>query len=104
MGVAQLEEALGDETFSPEAYKLDIPTLDGHGAKRINLRFSGSAKLDGTSADDVALLQAARLGAPVRLIVTGSVSTKTFSLDAAGEEMAFSFVVRVQDVEAGELV
>jgi hypothetical protein len=83
--VVDLEEALSDETFSAEAYKLDIPTLDGHGAKRINLRFSGSAKLDGTSADDVTLLRAARLGREVRLMVTGTVSTKTFALNASSE-------------------
>jgi hypothetical protein len=104
MGVAQLEEALSDETFRAEAYKLDIPTLDGHAARTISLRFGGSAKLDGTSADDAALLRAARLGAPVRLIVVGTVATKTYALDASGEDLAFSFVVRVEDVEAGELV
>jgi len=98
-----LDKALEDETFSAEAYRLDTPTLDGHTARNLSLRFSGNAKLDGTSSDDVALMQAARLGREVRLIVTGTVSTKTFALDASGEELAFSFVVRVQDVEAGEV-
>ena len=104
MDTALLEQALDETTFASEAYKLNIPTLDGHAAKRISLRFNGKAKLDGTIADDAAILEAARLGASVRLIVTGQVSTKTFSLDAAGEEMTFSFIVKVQGVEAGELV
>jgi hypothetical protein len=104
MGVAQLDEALSDETFSADAYKLEIPSLDGHAARNLSLRFQGKAKLDGTSADDVTLLRAARLGRQVRLIVTGTVSTKTFALNASGEELAYSFVVSVQDVEAGELV
>jgi hypothetical protein len=104
MGVAQLEEALGGTTFDAEAYKLDTPTLDGHTARNLSLRFSGSATLDGTSTDDVALMKAARIGAPVRLIVTGLVGTKTFGLDTKGEELALTFTVRVQDVEAGELV
>lgn len=104
MNTALLDEALEDSTFSAEAYRVEIPTLDGHAARSIALRFSGSAKLDGTSADDVALLQAARLGREVRLIVVGTVGTKTYALDAAGEELSFSFVVRVESVEAGELV
>jgi hypothetical protein len=104
VGVAQLEEALSDSTFTPETYRLDIPTLDGHAARNLSLRFSGNAKLDGTRNDDVALLQAARLGKEVRLIVTGQVQTKSFSLDTKGEELAYSFVVRVESVEAGELV
>ena len=104
MNTALLEQALDETTFSAEAYELDIPTLDGRAARTISLRFNGNAKLDGTSADDAALLRAARLGAPVRLIVVGTVATKTYSLDSSGEDLAFSFVVRVEDVEAGELV
>jgi hypothetical protein len=103
MDTALLDEALSDTTFSAEAYKLEIPTLDGHAARNLSLRFQGKAKLDGTSSDDVTLLRAARLGREVRLIVTGTVSTKTYALDASGEELAYSFVVHVEDVEAGEL-
>jgi hypothetical protein len=72
-------------------------------ASDLSLRFNGNAKLDPTSGDDVAILQAARLGREIRLIVTGTVSTKSFSLDTSGEELAYSFAVRVQNVEAGEL-
>jgi hypothetical protein len=104
MDTALLDEALSDATFSAEAYKLEIPTLDGRAARNLSLRFQGKAKLDGTSADDVALLRAARLGREVRPIVTGTVSMKTFAFDASAEELAYSFVVRVEGVEAGELV
>lgn len=104
MNTALLEAALEGETFSVDGYQLDVPQIDGRIARNLTLRFAGNAKLDPTSGDDVALLQAARLGHEVRLIVTGTVSTKSFSLDAKGEEMAFSFAVRVERVEAGELV
>jgi hypothetical protein len=89
-------------TFSPESYHLDIPSLDGHKAARCALRFSGSGKLDRTSADDVELMRAARLGEPIRLIVVGEVATKAFSLKKDTEELEYSFVVRVTAVEAAE--
>ena len=63
-------------TFSPAAYALAIPSLDGHRAARCQLHFSGSGKLDRTSADKVALMQAARLGEPIRLIVVGEVQPR----------------------------
>ena len=92
------------EAFSPESYRLDVPTLDGHKAARCQLRFSGAGELDRTSADDVALMQAARLGEEVRLIVVGKVSTKSFTLKDKkdGESLQFTFSVQVSRVEAAE--
>jgi hypothetical protein len=52
---------LDDEIFSADAYRLNIPTLDGRKATKISLRFSGSGILDRTSEDDLALLEAMRL-------------------------------------------
>ena len=96
-----LDTALDGAAFSPESYKRNLPTLDGHKASDLSLRFTGNAKLDATSSGDVAILQAARLGREIRLIVTGTVSSKSFALDTSGEELAYSFAVRVQSVEAG---
>jgi hypothetical protein len=71
--------ALEDEmVFSAESYKLNIPSLDDRKATKPDIRFSGSGSLDRTSADDLALLEAMRIGAPVRLIVTGEISGKVF--------------------------
>ena len=89
-------------TFAPEAYRLEIPTLDGYRAANCALRFSGAGKLDRTSADDVELMRAARLGHEIRLIVLGTVATKSFSLPNDGEELEYAFVVRITAVEAAE--
>jgi hypothetical protein len=88
--------------FSPESYRLEIPTLDGHRAARCALRFSGSASLDRTSSDDVELMSAARLGNEVLLLVRGEVATKSFTLPKSGEELEYAFVVRITAVEAAE--
>jgi hypothetical protein len=55
---------VGDEIFSAESYKLNIPTLDDRKATQLDIRFSGSGSLDRTSEDDLALLEAMRIGAP----------------------------------------
>ncbi|HWQ24687.1 MAG TPA: hypothetical protein VNK94_11335 [Gaiellaceae bacterium] len=96
-------------SFSVDDYRLDVPECDGLRAQRIALRFSGACELDRTSTDDLAFLAALRLGAPVRLIVTGTASGKGFSLrpekavpgDLA--DVAYSVSVRVEAVELGEL-
>jgi hypothetical protein len=96
--------AVDDEIFSAESYKLNIPALDDRKATKLDIRFSGSGALDRTSEDDLALLEAMRIGAPVRLIVTGEISGKAYKLgtgDAA--EFSYSCTVRVASVEAGEL-
>jgi hypothetical protein len=88
--------------FSPESYRLEIPTLDGYRAANCALRFSGAGKLDRTSADDVEVMRAAKLGEPIRLIVVGEVATKAFSLKKDTGELEYSFVVRITAVEAAE--
>lgn len=94
-----------EATFSRESYRLPVPTLDGHRAVSLELRFSGAGKLDRTSSDDLALLEAARLGEPIRLIVVGEVGSKGFKLsrqpDGSGE-LGYACTVRVLSVEAGE--
>ena len=49
--------ALDDEIFSAESSNLNIHTLDGLKATRLDIRFSGSGSLDRTSEDDLALLE-----------------------------------------------
>ena len=44
-----------------------------------------------------------RIGAPVRLIVTGEISGKAFRLGAGDDELSYACTVRVSLVEAGEL-
>ena len=65
-----LETREDDEIFAADSYKLNIPTIDGHRAIKLAVRFSGTGDLDRTSDDDLALLEAMRMGAPVRLIIT----------------------------------
>jgi hypothetical protein len=96
--------ALDDEIFSVESYRLNIPSLDGIKATRLDIRFSGSGSLDRTSENDLALLEAMRIGAPVRLIVTGKISGKAFKLGTGDDaEFAYSCTVRIASVEAGEI-
>jgi hypothetical protein len=95
---------LDEEIFSTSAYDLNIPSLDGRKATNLDIRFSGSGSLDRTSADDLALLEAARLGAPVRLIVTGTINGKAFRLGGTDDdEMSYACTVKVASVEAGEI-
>ena len=93
-----------EATFAPASYKLDVPSLDGHRAARCALRFSGNAPLDRTSADDVELMSAARLGNEVLLLVRGRVATKAYGLKALkdGDELEYAFTVQVTAVEAAE--
>lgn len=93
-------------TFTPEMYRLPVPEMDGRRAVKLELRFSGAGLLDATSADDLAILEAARLGEPVRLLVVGEFSGKGFRLNrnSNGEgELSYSCTVKVLSVEAGEL-
>lgn len=107
---ATLEPALedGDADFDAESYRrLPVPQVDGLKATKLELRFSGGALLDRTVEDDLALLEAARLGNEVRLIVTGEFSAKGFRLahkPSGDDELTFSATVRVLAVEAGESV
>jgi hypothetical protein len=58
------------------------------------------------SEDDLALLEAARLGREIRLIVVGEVGAKGFNLNrkADGEgELSYVCTVKVRSVEAGEI-
>jgi len=101
-----LPTAIGsdDAVFSAESYNLPIPKMDGRKATKLDIRFSGSGVLDRTSEDDLALLEAMRLGREVRLIVTGSIAGKTFRLGTgAEEELSYACIVRVASVEAGEI-
>jgi hypothetical protein len=96
--------AVDDEIFSAEAYNLPIPSLDDRKATKLDIRFAGSGSLDRTSEDDLALLEAMRIGAPVRLIVAGTISGKAFKLGTGDDaEFAYACTVRVATVEAGEL-
>jgi hypothetical protein len=90
--------------FSAEAYNLNIPKLDGRKATDLRITFSGFGCLDRTSEDDLELLEAMRLGKPVRLIVTGTIAGKSFRLGTGEDEpLSYSCTVRVASVEAGEI-
>jgi len=98
--------ALDDVVFSAESYTLNIPTLDGFKAAKLDLRFTGSGILDRTNEDDLALLEAARLGEPVRLIVVGEFVGKGFRLNRNSDgdgELSYTCTVKVASVEAGEI-
>jgi hypothetical protein len=96
--------ALDDAVFDISSYDLNIPKIDERKATNLAIRFSGSGDLDRTSEDDLALLEAMRIGAPVRLIVTGTISGKAYRLAGKDNEgLGFSATVRVASVEAGEI-
>lgn len=93
-----------DDIFSASAYALNIPELDGRKATNLDIRFSGAGQFDRTSSDDLALLEAARIGKEVRFIVVGKVSAKAFRLSGTTDEnLAYSCTVRVSSVEAAEI-
>jgi hypothetical protein len=101
-------DPLAEVDFSAESYKRHadaIPSQDGFTSTRLELRLSGTALLDRTSRDDVALLEAARLGEEVLLLVRAEWVGKGFTLRrvAGGErELGYAATVRVVSVEAGE--
>jgi hypothetical protein len=101
-----MSTAVADDLELPSFSRMRerIPSIDGHTSRRLFFRLSGAAELDAMSGDDLALLEAARLGEPVRLIVTGEIAGKGFHLaKTRGEdELSYSCVVRVVSVEAGE--
>jgi hypothetical protein len=104
MSVAIAPTDMDDVVFDASAYDLNIPKIDGLKATNLDIRFSGSGSLDRTSEDDLALLEAMRIGAPVRLIVTGTINGKAFRLGGTDdEELAFACTVKVASVEAGEI-
>ena len=77
--------ALEDVVIDASTYNLPVPQIDDRKATKLDIRFSGSGELDRTSTDDLALLEAMRIGAPVRLIVTGTISGKAFRLGGTGD-------------------
>ena len=94
---------LDDELFSAESYvNRPIPRLDDHVATKLALSFSGGGlELDRSSDADLELLQGARLGKRVRLIIVGEVRTKAYRLRDG--ELSFSAGVVVEEVEMAEL-
>ena len=94
------DDALADVGYKP----LTIPSMDGRRATELDIRFSGSGSLEPADEDDLALLEAMRLGEPVRLIVVGSIAGKGFRLGTGDDPaVSFSCTVRVEHVEAGEI-
>jgi len=78
--------------------------MDGRKATKLDIRFSGGGLLDRTSEDDLALLEAMRLGREMRLIVTGTIAGKAFRIGTGDDdELSYACTVRVAHVEAGEI-
>jgi hypothetical protein len=74
--------------------------MDGRKATKLDIRFSGSGSLDRTSEDDLALVEAMRLGCEVRLIPTGTIAGKSFRL-GTGDEEELSFLHRARGQRRG---
>jgi hypothetical protein len=77
---------------------------DGFRAHKVRVGFVGVIDLDRTSLDDLEFVEALRLGAPVRAIVTGAVSGKGFTLTNRPheDEVGYYCSVRIDGVEIGE--
>jgi hypothetical protein len=94
-----------DGDFSAESYAAHVgalPSLDGYRSRKCDLRFGGVGALDRTSESDVELMRAARLNSEVLLLVRGTVTVKSFRMNADGEGLDYSFTVKVTEVEAAE--
>jgi hypothetical protein len=97
--------ALDDVVFDAAMYDLPIPETDGYKPKNITIRFVGVVNLDRTNEEHLAFVESLRLGIPVRVIVTGSVSGKGFThrVNSEGdEEVGYYASLRIADVELGE--
>ena len=83
-----------------------VPTIDGHAASRLEVRFSGTALLRPGIEADVELLRASRLGSPVVLLVRGWVGGKGFTLKRAkdGEQLTYAATIKIDSVEDAELL
>jgi hypothetical protein len=93
-----------DSIFDAANFVLPIPKIDDRKATKLDIRFSGSGSRHRTSSDDLALLEAMRMGSEVRLIVTGTISGKGFRLSGDDDDgLSYSCTVRVESVEAGEI-
>jgi hypothetical protein len=105
-GATAIAPDIDESVFDASAYDLNIPTHDGFKAVTLDIRFSGAGSLDRTSEDDLALLEAARLGREIRLIVVGEVGAKGFRLNRNAEnegQLGYTCTVKVISVEAGEI-
>ncbi len=90
--------------FEAGLVELPIPATDGFKADEITIRFVGVVKLDRTDVEHLRFVDAMRLGAPVRLIVTGAVSGKGFTHSQTQDEdkVGYYASLRIADVELGE--
>ena len=97
---------LPEDMPSFRAQEEGLPHMDGFRSTRVSLRLSGLGELDPLSGDDTRLLEAARLGRELRLIVTCEVSQKGFRLDrkADREELHYVATAKVLEIEAAETV
>jgi len=97
-------DEIPDEVFDVSAYELPIPKMDERKTTRLDIRLSGSGQLDRTNEDDLALVEAMRMGREDRLIVNGTIAGKAFRLAGSeDDELSYSCSVRVLAVEAGEI-
>ena len=106
MSATAIAPDIDDIVFDASTYDLPIPKIDGRKATNLDIRFTGSGSLDRTSEDDLALLEAARLGREIRLIVVGEIGAKSFRLNRKAddaEELSYTCTVKVLSVEAGEI-
>ncbi len=91
-----------DVDFPAAIYDLRVPAIDGLKAKTIRVRFTGTVDLDRTDHEHMRLIEALRLGAPVRAVVVGGVAGKGFSHQGSDETVSYACTIRIDDVELGE--
>lgn len=75
-----------DSIFDASAFDLPIPELDGCRSDKLVMSFSGQVELDRTSEDDLAFIEALKLGRDVDLQVTASIAKKGFSHTAGRDD------------------
>ena len=88
---------------TPAALMRRIPTMDGHRATEVVVQFSGAGLLDHLSPADLELIEAAKLGGEVLLLVRGTVAAKSFRLVGSPTDgLRFACSVKVSSVEDAE--
>ena len=98
-GPRRRESRAGKWTTAPAS----SASPDGHRASEVAVQFSGAGRLDHLNSADLELIEAAKLGGEVLLLVRGTVAAKSFRLVGPPTEgLRFACSVKVDAVEDAE--
>jgi hypothetical protein len=96
---APLESSIVDRLHE---HQMSLPSMDGYTAQKLAIGFSGSVDLQTNEATDVRFIEGLRIGQEVELVVTATVTKKTYgysSKDDGAGEMGYGVGLRVHSFE-----